>query len=541
MSSDLVDVATRWFGPTVDDDPVKWAAEHLNATLWSKQQEVAYSVRDNRYTAVMACHDSGKSYDAAVLTCWWLQTHTPGTAFVVTTAPSAAQVEAILWREIERLHRVNNLTGQINMGNNPQWKFGKEMVAYGRKPADYDQVAFQGIHALYVLVIIDEADGVPKSLFDAIDALATNENARVLAIGNPENPASQFYTVCQPGSGWNTIRIDGLQSPNFTEAAVSRHPDLFQFFVENGIPFSTEEFPAKLRPNLLSVQWVAERLQRWGVERSIDQNTGQPIWKESALWQGKVRGVFPDESTSSLIPSHWIDAAITRWRQWESDGFPEPAGRRIYSCDVARYGDDETVVATRQGDGLYSLEAIGQQDTMTTAERLAGKLAQVQTAHSIVDVIGVGGGVVDRLRQLGLSVEAFNASKKTNMRDMTGEFKFNNTRSASWWHLRELLDPSQNSTLMLPPDEELKAELLAPRWRVAAGAVIGIEAKDAIKKRLGRSPDRADAVVMAFWASSAGMIIEERELVYSYELTDPDEWMRRENEFAYAYEGREDW
>jgi len=142
---------------------------------------------------------------------------------------------------------------------------------------------------------------------------------------------------------------------------------------------------------------------------------------------------------------------------------------------------------------------------------------------------------------LGLSVEAFNASKKTNMRDMTGEFKFNNTRSASWWHLRELLDPSQNSTLMLPPDEELKAELLAPRWRVAAGAVIGIEAKDAIKKRLGRSPDRADAVVMAFWASSAGMIIEERELVYSYELTDPDEWMRRENEFAYAYEGREDW
>jgi hypothetical protein len=94
------------------------------------------------------------------LAAWWLDVHPIGEAFVVTTAPTTAQVEAILWREIGKAHRKGNLPGRITL--DAKWYMGQELVAYGRKPADYDQAAFQGIYSKYVLVLLDEAVGIPK-------------------------------------------------------------------------------------------------------------------------------------------------------------------------------------------------------------------------------------------------------------------------------------------------------------------------------------------------------------------------------------------
>src|SRR4051812_2227197 len=134
----------------------------------------------------------GKSFIASRIIAWWIDSHPVGEAFVVSTAPSAAQVSAIMWREVAKIHRAADLEGKINRAGYPQWYIGPELVGYGRKPADYEQSAFQGIHAKYVLVVIDEACGVPRHLYDAIDALVTNQNCRVLAIGNPDDAASHF-------------------------------------------------------------------------------------------------------------------------------------------------------------------------------------------------------------------------------------------------------------------------------------------------------------------------------------------------------------
>ena len=130
------------------------------------------SVVDNRYSAFKASHDVSKSHTMSRLALWWIDVHPPGEAFVVTTAPTTPQVEAILWRYMGIAHKKAGLPGRITL--DAKWYIGNELVAYGRKPADYDPAAFQGIHARYVLVIIDEAGGVPKSIFDAVDALATN-------------------------------------------------------------------------------------------------------------------------------------------------------------------------------------------------------------------------------------------------------------------------------------------------------------------------------------------------------------------------------
>lgn len=175
--ADWLQHALAAFEPDEDPhrtDPVGWVTERLGEHLWSRQREIAESVRDNRYTAVPSCHDSGKSFLASRLAAWWITVHPPGEAFVVTTAPTTAQVNAILWREIRKAHVKGRLAGRLTLDAN--WYLpGEQLVAYGRKPQDYDPAGFQGIHARYILIVIDEACGVPRVLFDAVDSLATNE------------------------------------------------------------------------------------------------------------------------------------------------------------------------------------------------------------------------------------------------------------------------------------------------------------------------------------------------------------------------------
>jgi hypothetical protein len=125
---------------------------------------------------------------------------------------------------------------------------------------------------------------------------------------------------------------------------------------------------------------------------------------------------------------------------------------------------------------------------------------------SIVDSIGVGGGVVDRLRELRVPVIAYTGSAKTDARDRTREFGFVNVRSAAYWRVRELLDPAFGAEVMLPPNELLLSDLTTPTWTVATGVPpkIQVEKKEDVVARLGRSPDHGDAVVMGFWADRHG-------------------------------------
>lgn len=498
--------------PDYDTDPTTWGRLKLKEFYYSDQRRVLESVRDNRYTAVQSCHNAGKSFIAARIAAKWLDTHPAGEAFVVSTAPTSAQVSAILWREMQKAHKKGRLPGIITTAGYPQWKIDGEIVGYGRKPADYDQAAFQGIHARYVLIIADEACGVEKGLFDAIDALATNENARVLAIGNPDDPTSHFASICKPDSGWKTIRIDGLRTPNFTRDRVENlrceqcenvgaDRTLLQTLMEfENIPYSIEDVPDDLRPMLLSPLWVEERLHRWVGRAVTDEQLSQHA-EQSSLFTSKVRGEFPDSDSEGVIPLGWVEKAMQRYRDWEAASSPTPVGRTVIGVDVAREGDDETCIARRSGEITTQIRTYSKVDTVETTGYVTAALSIFpDSSTAIVDAVGVGGGVVDMLRTAGLPIIAFNgANSAKTLKDRTGEFGFVNLRAASWWNLREMLDPSRHSTIALPPDEMLKSDLCAPRWKVMQGGKIQIESKDDIKQRLGRSPDKGDAVVMAHW------------------------------------------
>ena len=149
---------------------------------------------------------------AAMAACWWIDSHAPGEAFVLSTAPTAPQVRAVLWRNINRIHASAGLPGRCNQVEwlMPTGDDSEELVAIGRKPSEHSEGAFQGIHARYVLVILDESQGVPETLWTATESIASNKNARILAIGNPDlqRPArSLMHVTPQIPVERNTYRI----------------------------------------------------------------------------------------------------------------------------------------------------------------------------------------------------------------------------------------------------------------------------------------------------------------------------------------------
>jgi hypothetical protein len=435
-------------------DPVGWVDDKLGEFLWSTQREIAQSVVENRYTGVQSCHDSGKSFIASRLACWWLDVHPPGEAFVVSSAPTQTQVEAILWREIGRAHRKGDLDGRITYGQVPQWKYGQEIVGYGRKPQDLSNreeamAAFQGIHARFVLIILDEAGGIPKWLFDAADALATNEAARVLAIGNPDDPHSHFVSkVMKPGSDWSQITIDGYETPNFTG----------------------EEVPDELRDLLLSKLWVEERKKRWG--------------EASPLYISKVRGQAPEISDNTVFSPALLRAA----QALELPG----TDKGQYGCDIARMGEDRTEVYRDRGGVIRHVASASKQDTMATTGMIAKLLKLRGDVPAQIDAVGIGAGVYDRLREQGLPAFEFNAGSKP-----VDTERFVNRRAEVFWSLRERMEDEE---VDLPPDgedDELIAQLGSLRFFLDSRGRIAIESKDDMRKRGLPSPDKADAAAMA--------------------------------------------
>lgn len=434
------------------EDPIAWMKTVLGEIPWSKQREILESVMTHRYTAVQSCHDAGKSYIASRAGCHW--TDTRPDPFLVTTAPTWKQVNSILWREMRKAHNKGGLKGRINL--DAEWYVNKdELIAFGRKPADYDQSAFQGIHALNVMVVIDEACGVPKSIFEAVDSLATNQRARVLAIGNPDDPASYFAEVCKPGSGWNVIKISVFDTPAFTG----------------------EKVPDVLLDLLVSPEWVEERKKRWG--------EGSPIYIS------KVLGEFPEISDNTVFHPGLLRKAqeyITPPRELPENG--------QYGVDVARFGTDYTAIYKANGGRVRLVKTMHQADTNTTAEFVAFYLNMSSRDSAYIDVIGVGGGVYDALRAKGYPVHEFNSSERAYDNE-----RFGNRRAEAYWHVRTL---GENGKLDLPEhgkDDDLIAQLGSVRWKIMNGRIY-IESKEEMKQRGLPSPDRADAVVMALWRSA---------------------------------------
>jgi hypothetical protein len=444
-------------------NPVGFIEDVLLGFVWSKQRQICESVRDNRFTAVPACHGPGKSNIAARLGSWWLSCHPPGEAMLVTTAPTFHQVKGILWREINKAHRIGGLPGWTT---ETQWKLPpNELIGFGR--AAKDMTAFQGIHARYVLVIIDEATGVARGISEAAETLVTNEESRLLKIGNPDDPSTDFADSCKPGSGYNVIPISAFDTPNFTG----------------------EEIPEYLKHLLVSPTWVDERRRKWG--------------ESSPMWQSKVLGKFPDVSDDGLISLADISSAVAR--EYE----PQPDDPIELGVDVARMGRDASVIMMRHGWKARTVKRLFKRDLMVLVGEVVQAIKDTGATSVKIDDTGMGGGVTDRLRELRVEgkipahVDIVAVNVGEGCRDMGQVERFRDLRMQLGWMMRDVFT---NGLLDIDPDnEDLQAQASQIKYKVHSDGVMWLEKKADMKKRTaGMSPDDWDALVLAFTPKELG-------------------------------------
>jgi len=249
-------------------------------------------------------------------------------------------------------------------------------------------------------------------------------------------------------------------------------------------PLSRTFIPSKVQDN--------PYLMETGYE-AILQALPEPLRSQMLL--GDFRAGVQD-SVWQVIPTGWVDAAMERWKE---DG---SRGKKMDSAgvDVARGGRDQTIVSTRYDIWYAPLKCYPGAQTPDGAITAGIVVAEVRDAAPIhVDVIGVGGSVVDHLSGNHLQVIAINGagSADEGAKDKTtGTLSFRNMRAQLHWQFRESLDPKTGDNIALPPDPELKADLCSAHWKLTPSG-IQIESKEDIMKRLGRSPDKGDAVVYA--------------------------------------------
>lgn len=438
-------------------DPVWWIRNVLGHEPWEKQIEIIESVRDHRTTTVKSCHAAGKSFVAASVALWFLYTHKP--SIVLTTAPTDRQVKGILWKEIRKSyqHAKYPLGGTILT---QELKLDNDWFAWGFTAPDYDPDRFQGFHEIHILVVADESSGVSDEIFEGIDGVLTSEHARLLMIGNPTNPSGRFAKSFK-SQDTHKITISAFDTPNFMKFGITKQDIINNTWQEK----VTEDAPA---PYLVTPRWVFERLHEWSTE--------------SPLWISKVEANFPESGDDTLIPLHWIEAAIDREL--------EPTKPFELGVDVARFGGDETVIIHRQGPRARIKKVLPKSDTMATAGQVSLLLDETKSSTAKIDAVGIGAGVYDRLKELKKPVTEMQSGGSPKDKE-----RFVNARAEWWWGLRTRFE---NGDIDIEDDDILTSQLSNIKYKVNSRGQILIESKDDMKKRGMSSPDRADTLMLVF-------------------------------------------
>jgi hypothetical protein len=447
-------------------DPVAWVHDMI---AWrddegptAYQDEIMAELPRRARVAVRGPHGLGKTALEAWILLWYALTRDGEDWKIPTTASAWRQLTKFLWPEVRKWAR------RLRWDKVAREPFDSrlELQTLSLKLRTGEAFAMasdvpeliEGAHADCLLGLLDESKTIPEATFDALEgAFSGAGEVLALAVSTPGEPRGRFFDIHARKPG--------------TEDWWVRHVTLAE----------------TIKAGRVSREWAKQRMRQWGAD--------------SAVYQNRVLGEFATADEDGIIPLAWVEAANERWRQWDDAG--RPRGRfTAVGVDVGSGSakGDKTIFAPRYELVVPELRRYQHADTMATAGRLKGML-DAQGGRAIVDVIGIGAGVVHRLREQGCAVVAFNASEGTTRLDRSGELGFANVRSAAWWGLRERLDPDAGDPIALPPDDTLTGDLTAPKWRVLSGGKIQVESKDELRKpdRLGRSTDDGDAVIAAFW------------------------------------------
>uniref|UniRef100_A0A6M3XI27 Putative helicase n=1 Tax=viral metagenome TaxID=1070528 RepID=A0A6M3XI27_9ZZZZ len=429
------------------DHPVAFVEDIIlrdlpNIRVEPEQAEILNAIAGNAKVSVRSGRNIGKSTTCAWAVLWWLSTF--NRSRVLVTAPSSSQLHDVLWAETLLWYRhmqpayqemFEHVHGELRARAFPEYWAANFRTAPKENPE-----SIIGRHADNFLVVVDEASGVADVLLSAIVTGLTGPNNKVILISNPRRTQGYYFDTHHVNRDqWSALHYSSENSA-LVPAAVK------------------EEFKALER--------------KWG--------------RDSAIFRTEVLGLFPLAEADQFIPLDIIEDAIYRE--------VEPAGQRFWGLDVARFGDDETALAKRHGDVLKSLEGMHQRDTMQVAGWVAAHFNETpryeRPTNIMVDVIGIGAGVVDRLHELGLPVVGVNVAESPSV-----DGKYLNLRAELYDRMRQWLYARRGS---IPDDRELTAQLTSLKYDHESSGKLRIESKKHMKDRGVPSPDRADAVMLTF-------------------------------------------
>lgn len=433
------------------NDPVGFVRDILGGSPDPWQEKVMRDVAAGvRRISVRAGHGVGKSAVCAWLSIWHMVTRYPQKT--VMTAPTAGQLFDALFSEVkywinrlpEPIKALFTMTSEkVTLNASPEASFISARTSSADRPE-----ALAGIHSEFVLLIVDEASAVPEPVYESAAGSMSGEHACTILIGNPTRNSGLFFrTHHQLSREWKTYHVSCLDSPR------------------------------------VSADFVKQISDTYG--------------PTSNAYRVRVLGEFAQREDDTLIPAELIDSAMAR------DVSLNLQDDLIYGIDVARFGDDRSVLCKRRGNVVVEFKTWQGLDLMQLVGAIVNEAKVDDPAEMCIDSIGLGSGVADRLREvvgeekLGAAVRDVNVSEASAMNPTAAKL-----RDELWLSIKEWLNAR---ACKIPKLDELRQELVAPTYTFTSNGKVKVEGKQEMKKRGMRSPDLADALGLTF-ASMASRV-----------------------------------
>lgn len=413
--------------------------EMLGATPSNQQELAIKAVQDavdgkaKPYISIRSGHGTGKTSFLAWLILWIGITRRD--AKLPTTAPVSAQLINLLIPEVRKWANRNPEIASMVEVQSQDVKFSNNNHLFARTARKENTEALAGVHASFVCYIADEASGIDQKVFDVIEGALTGDKFLFVMTSNPTRTSGTFYD------------------------SHNKNRSLFQV-----LHFDSE------KSSNVNTKWVEDMERKYG--------------RDSDVFRVRVNGEFPNQNADSMFA---VDDIETSMKRDEVDR----TGAIVWSLDVARFGGDSTVLVKRKGFDMYSIDKKQGLSTMETASWVASEFNKefVMPDAIIVDSIGVGAGVVDRLFQLGLPVIDGNCANKAD-----NDRIYLNKRAEMYFNFKEFIKKGK-----IVQSDELIEELTSTKYEFTSTGKIKIQAKEDLKEELGRSPDVSDACALSFF------------------------------------------
>jgi phage terminase large subunit len=447
--NDKPNVFAQWV-ERYQNNPVLFVDEVLGATPDKWQIKFLQAIaKGNRKISVRSGHGVGKSTASAWAMLWYFMTRTP--VKVVVTAPTSAQLFDAMFAELKRwVMQMPQPLQDLLTVKQDRIVFNAapdEMFISARTSRAEQPEALQGIHSENVMLVADEASGVPEQVFEAAAGSMSGHNAVTLLLGNPTRSSGFFYdTHNRLGNEWVTFRVSCADSPR------------------------------------VSSDYISEMMSRYG--------------EESNAFRIRVLGDFPRSDDDTIIPMELIEGAKQR------DVQTSQSAPMLWGLDVARFGSDSSSLTKRKGNVVIEPPRVWRnldlmQLTGAVVAEYEAQKPEDKPDQILVDSIGLGAGVVDRLRELGLPAEGVNVSESPSF---SPNQTYANLKAELWYKAKAWFE---RRDCRIPDDSRLISELATVRYTFTSSGKTKVESKEDIKKRGLKSPDCADSLILTFAGDAA--------------------------------------